>query len=466
MTEYKPNICNIHNCSNPEYKDNMCKDHYEFYSQNPLVNHVIDEKVILDSGKASLKLKMKRRLHSFIHHSFDIPMPLYEHFPLEHVFLAELYSARSNQKDDVEHYTQVIKDFDIPENENIAAMKRILNFKDIETSELGPKEDYLLKKKHLPSMLPPILAVVGFILLFCLFEWVFNNDLQIRGFNLQTLRGLYVQFIPYLYAFAVVLLLGLLVPSQYNYFVERCYNLTMYKGVEDNVRLVNQIRYVKDRKERAGSYYATLQGSSLGSVACTFIVLLSGGTVISWQSILLCVAVSLSITPLVFSFAEMSLYYPVIEATKRKRIEVDLYNADHRGGLKLYHRYLYLVLLYSEGIVSVLSGLIIALPISNAWLILLTILFWNRYVHAGWATINWIRTIIDFHKKKTEEKERLMIDAGSLDNMAKIEWLKKTHATGVIPVVLGVLSMVLIPYLVAQIPDLSKLLELIGVMKP
>lgn len=69
-------------------------------------------------------------------------------------------------------------------------------------------------------------------------------------------------------------------------------------------------------------------------------------------------------------------------------------------------------------------------------------------------------------RKKTEEEERLMIDAGSLDNMAKIEWLKKTHATGVIPVVLAVLSMVLIPYLVAQIPVFSKLLELIGVMKP
>lgn len=444
----------------------MCKEHLEFYSQNPLVHQVIEESMMLNSGEASLKLKLKKHLQSFIHHGFDIPMPLYEHFPLEHVFLSELYAARSGQKDDVDHYKRVIEDFDIPENENIAALKRILNFKDIETSEIGPKEDYLLEKKHLPTMLPLVLAVLGFALLLCLFEWVFNSDLQIRGYDLWALRGLYLQYIPYLYAFAAVLIVGLMIPSRYNHFVERCYNLTMYKNVEDNVKMVNQIRYVKDRKERAGSYYATLQGSTLGSVTSIFIGLLSGGTVISWQSVLFCIAVSLSITPLVFSLAEMSLYYPVIEATKRKRVEIDLYHADHRGGLKHYHRFLYLVLLYNEGVVMVLSGLIIALPISKAWLILLVILFWNRYVHAGWAIISWLRTIVDFHGKKAEENERLEIEAGSLDNMAKFDWLKKTHATRVIPVVLVVLTMVLIPYLVAQIPDLPELMEMTGTLKP
>ena len=466
MVQYQQDKCNIHNCTNPIYKDNMCQEHYEFYAQNPLVNHVIEEKTALDTGKASVKVRMKKHLHSFIHHSLDLPMPLYEHFPLEHVFLAELNSARSNQKEDVEHYEKVIKDFDIPENENIAAMKRILNFKDIETSELGPKGDYLLEKKHLPSMAPPVLAVIGFALLFCLFEWILNDDFQIRGYGFDYLKSFYLQYIPYLYTFTIMLVFGLMIPSLFNHFVERCYNLTMYKGIEDNVKLVNQIRYVKDRKERAGSYYATIQGSTLGSITCIFVGLLSGGTVFSWQSVLLCVAVSLSITPLVYSLAEMSLYYPVIEATKRKRVEIDLYNADHCGGLKHYHRYLYLVLLYSEGIVTVLGGLIIVLPISNAWLVLLFVLLWNRFNHAGWAILNWIRTIIDFHARKAEEKDRLMIDAGSLENIARMNWLKRTHATGVIPVALGVLSIVLIPYLVAQIPDLFKILELIGVMKP
>lgn len=466
MVNYRSHICNIHNCTNPEYKDNMCKEHYEFYTQNPLVQHVIEEKLELGSKNPSLKLRVKKYLHSFIHHGFDIPMHLYEHFPLEHVFLAELYAARSNQKDDIEHYKRVIEDFDIPGNENIAAMKRMLNFKDIETSELGPKEDYLLKKEHLPSMLPPVLAVLGFILLFCLFEWVFSIDLRIREYDLQSLSGLYLQYIPYLYTFAAAMILGLMIPSKYNHFVGRCYNLTMYKNVEDNVKLVNQIRYVKDRKERAGSYYASLHGSTVGSVICIFFGLLSGGTVISWQSVLFCIAVSLSITPLVYSLAEMSLFYPVIEATKRKRVEIDLYNADHRGGLKHYHRYLYLVLLYSEGIVMALGGLILALPISNAWLIMLTVLFWNRFVHAGWSTSNWIRTIIDFHKKKRIEKVRIMIDAGSLENMAKIEWLNKTHATSVIPVLIVFLTVFLIPYLVAQMPHLPELLRMIGLVKP
>lgn len=466
MLKYQPDKCNIHNCTSPNYKDNMCQEHYEFYIQDPLVRHVIEEKIALDVGNSSVKLRLKKHLHSFIHHSFDIPMPLYEHFPLEHVFLAELYSARSKQKEDVEHYRKVIEDFDIPENENIAVMKRILNFKDIETSELGPKEKYLLGKKDLPSMIPPMISVLGFFLLYCFFEWMTPANLVIRGADLSQVYKMYCQFIPYAYAFTFFIILGMMIPSQYNYLIERSYNLTLFKRLEENVDLVNQVKYVKERKGRAGSYYATLQGSSLGIIAVIFFVLLGKGTVISSYAVILCCAVIMSIIPLLFSFSEMALFYPVIESLKRKRVSIDLYNADHRGGLKRYHRLIYLTILYNEGIAIILISLFKALTIPRGWVFLLILLLFPRLNHAGWAIFGLIRSIVDFYLTKNEERSRLIVQEGTVDNMGQSELLNKIYPIGFIPLVLWIVLYVLVPYIVNNLPRWNELLVWLGMSKP
>lgn len=444
----------------------MCKEHYEFYSSNPLTFKIMEEVHALENGYASWRLRLKRVLHWIIHLSFDIPMPLYEHFPLEHIYLAELESLRKRKPVDVDRAKREISDFDIPENENIAAMKRILAFRDIETSELGPKSYYLLGKKDLPSMILPLISVFGLFLLYFFFEWLAPNNLVVRGASFPQVYMVYWQYIPYVYAFALFIIIGMMIPSHYNYLIDRSYNLSLFKRVEDNADLVNQVKYVKERKGRAGSYYATLLGSSIGTTAALFWALLGKGTVITSHAVLLCCAVALSVVPLVFAFSEMALFYPVIESLKRRRISIDLYNADHRGGLKRYHRLLYLTILYNEGIAAVLIALFKVLAIPKGWIVLLILLLLPRFNHAGWAIFGWIRSIVDFYRAKNEEKSRLVVQEGSLENMGKAELLKKVHPIGLIPLALAMVSYVIAPYIINQLPRWHELLVWVGLIKP
>lgn len=466
MIHYKPHICNIHNCSNPEYKNHMCHEHYDFYMQNPAVQRVVYEVESLENKKADGKLKVKRLIQSLFHYSFDIPMPLVEHFPLEHVFLVELNTASHCKQVDSERCKRIISDFDVPENENIAAMKRVLNTRDIETSELGPKEKYKLEKKDYPSMIPIIFTVVGIFLLLGFFEWIVGTVFQVRGANLYTIRTICLQYIPYVCAFAFFVILGLMIPSSYNFFVDRCYNMTLFKRIEDNADIVNQVCYVKERKARAGSYYATLLGSSLGTIVCIFWSILGGGTPFTWQVVFFVLAVAFILVPLVFSFAEMPLFYPVIEHMKRKRVSIYLYNADRRGGLKKYHQFLYKVFLYSEGVAVVLLDVVWNAPISHWWTVLALLFVLPRFNHAVWAVVGWFRSVIDFRRAKAAEMERLQIAEGSKENMEQMELLKKTHATGAVPVLVFVLTSILIPYLVGNLPKITELLQKISINIP
>lgn len=459
MVNYRPHTCNICRCNNPEYKDHMCKEHYDFYTQNPRVARITQERVILESGCANLPLKVKRWLHTLVHLTCDLPMPFYEHFPLEHVYLTELYTIKRSKQVDIERYKKIKGDFDIPENENIAMMERLLNYHDIETSELGPKDKYLLGDKDLPSMLPLILSVLGFFILFTIIGWIAKPDFQIRGVSLEEITSLFRHYIPYVLAFSIVLIIGHTIPSHYNFFVERSYNMTLFEKVEDNVDLVNQVKYVKERKARAGSYYSTLIGLAVGNTVCVFVWLLSGGTILSWTSFLFVSGVAILLFSLFYSFAELVLFYPVIESMKRKRVLIDLYNADNRGGLKRYHWYLYTVFLYSEGVAVLIMTFFWILPISKAWGLLITPILFFRFNHAGWALIGWAHSIKDFNKEKAMEKERLTVQAGSPENLTKMESLKKIHALGIIPALLYMVGAFIVPYVIAQLPEWTDVTE-------
>ena len=454
MINYRPHTCNIHNCYSPEYKNHMCKEHYNFYMQNQIVRRVNAEILLLETGAAGTKLKFKRIIHSIVHHCFDYPLPLVEHFPLEHVFWAEMQTACNSKHIDVERCQKVIEDFDIPENENIAAMRRVLRIRDIETSELGAKEKYQLEKKDYPSIIPLFITVIGLSLLLVFFARIVDSDFQVRNADLNTIRTLFLQYIPFVSVFAVFVVLGLMIPNSFNYIIDRCYNMTLFKNVEDNVDIVNQVCYVKERRRRAGSYYASILGSSLASIIIIFCGILNEDTPFSWKAIVFCIGITLTIVPLLFSFSEMPLYYPVVEHLRRKRVSIDLYNADMHGGLKRYHLYLYKVFLYSEGISIILLDIVWISPFPN-WLIILLILFlMPRFKHAGWAMISWIRTIMDFYREKSTEKEHLLANAGSKENIEKMSLLNKVHATGVIPLVVFLSSSVLIPILVSKLSEL------------
>lgn len=461
MLSYKKDTCNIPGCKEPVYKHHMCKKHYEFYSGNSLITRFIAQEKALEDGTAGWRLKFKVVVQSIFHHALNIPMPLISHFPLEHVFLGELYSLRAYKEIDKRRVDQVIKDFDIPENENIADMRRIMNIRDIESSELGPKEKYLLGRKDMPSLWPIFISVIGFILLFCFFEWIVTADIKIRGASLTQVEAIYQKCVPIGYALAVSVLLGILMPYQYNFFIERCYNMALYKRVEDNADMVNQVKFVKERRARSKGYYWTLYGVVVGITTVIFGYILRGGTVLSWSVIFLCFAISMSIVPLLFSFNIMALYYPVVESMKRKRVAIDLYNADHRGGLSRYHRFLYLTFLYNEGVSISLIMLYSKLPISKWWLILIILMLLKRFNHAGWALISWIRSIVDFYKERRVEKNHLISLEGSSENMSKMEFLNKTYPIGIIPILIFLMCSIIIPYVVNQLPKLIELIECI-----
>ena len=228
---YKDHQCNVPGCDEPEYSHHMCKRHYDFYTENPLTVRFMDAVQALEDGTAGWKLKGKVILQSLVHHSLNIPMPLIKHFPLEHVFLGELYSLRHTKTINTERIQRVIEDFDIPENENLSDMQRVLNIRDIETSELGPKENYLLKKNDLPSKWPIFLSVIGLCLVFCFFQWIAGENFQIRGVGLAQVEAVYRRYFPLACALAGAVFLGVLIPSQYNFFVERCYNMTLYRDI-------------------------------------------------------------------------------------------------------------------------------------------------------------------------------------------------------------------------------------------
>lgn len=462
MPSYKKDTCNVPGCEEPIYEHHMCKKHYEFYSGNPLTARLITQEKTWEDGTAGWRLIFKVVGQSIVHHALNIPMPMIHHFPLEHVFLGELYSLRANKELDKKRVEQVIKDFDIPENENIADMRRIMNIRDIETSELGPKENYLLGLKDLPSMWPILISFIGFILLFCYFEWIVTPDIQIRGVGLLQVEAIYHKYVPIGYAFAVFVLFGILMPYHYNFFIERCYNMALYKRVEDNADVVNQVKFVKERRARSKGYYWTLYGISAGITISILWSLLIGDTVLSWSVIFLCFAISLSVVPLLYSFNIMALYYPVVESMKRKRVAIDIYNADHRGGLSRYHLFLYLIFLYNEGVANSLIMLYSQLPISKWWLILVILMLLKRFNHAGWAFVGWIRSIVDFYKEKHAEKNHLIALEGSSENMSKMEFLNKTYPIGIIPILIFLMCSIIIPYVVNQLPQLSDWIEHIG----
>lgn len=462
MPSYKQDTCNIPGCEELVYEHHMCQKHYEFYSVNPLTVRFMTQEKALEDGTAGWKLKLKVVLQSIIHHAQNLPMPLISHFPLEHVFLGELYSLSAKKAIDRKRIEQVIADFDIPENENIADMRRVLNIRDIETSELGPKENYLLGRKDLPSMWPILISVVGFIFLYCFYDWIVSSDIQIRGAGLAHVEAIYRKCVPLGYALAVFVLFGILMPYQYNFFIERCYNMALYKRVEDNADVVNQVKFVKERRARSGSYYWSLYGVATGVTTAIFWSLLGGDTKLSWSVAFLGLAISMAIVPLLYSFKVMALYYPVVESMKRKRVAIDLYNADHRGGLSRFHRFLYLTFLYNEGVSIVLVMLYSQLPISKWWLILLIPMLLLRFNHAGWALVAWIRSIVDFNKEKHAEQRHLIALEGSTENMSKMELLGKTYPIGIIPILLFLVGSIIIPYVVNQLPQLSDLIENIG----
>ena len=461
--DYKVGTCNVPNCVESEYKHHMCKKHYDFYSGNKITARFMEEMEAIEKGTAGWKLKSKLILQSLVHHALNWPMPLIDHYPLEHIFKAEYTSLKNSEDVDEARVKVVMSDFKSVDNEGVLGMKRLLNFRNIYTSELAEKDTYLFTKKDLPSKWPILISVIGFIVLSVFVKWVVEPDFVVMGVGQDQIKAFYNVNIVYLWALALFMTLGLMIPSQYNFFIEKSLKLTLFEKFEDNLDVINQARFVIQRKALSKDYYILIILSSLSSAIwiCLFFIT-NTNSPFNWKVMLLCVALVLIISPLVYSYSEMALFYPVVESLKKKRIAIDLYNADYRGGLKKYHRYLFIVFLYNEGVALSFVKLFELLPFSIIGCIVLSFVLFFRLNHAGWAIISFVRSLRDFYREKNAEQKRLALMKGSIESMTKMEQLRKIHSIGILPVFSYFVGVILIPYVINQLPKWKELLDFLS----
>lgn len=462
LPNYNEHVCNIVDCDKPIYKSGMCKEHYRFYISSPETADVINEMAKLKSGTASWGLKFKRVLHWICHLVMDIPMTLYEHFPLEHVFLAELKAARKMRGLDTERICKVVRDFDVVGNENIATMKNLMDNADVEHQDFQPKEEYYLTSKNLPARWFPLISILGVLGFSAFYIYMPEYDTQIFYMPFLYVKLLSFKLAPYIIALAVFMMIGLSIPYQYNSFINKCFGLTLFEKLEDNLHVLNEIKFVKERKVRAKGYYASFIGVALGAATICLFDICCGDGGFKWEFIPLAINYTITIIPIIYAFHVMALYYPVMNAFTHKRVSIDLYNSDNCGGLRRYHTFLFLIFIYCEGFSLVLLKIIGTVTMPLGVKILLGLIILMRLRHAGMAIINWIRSVRDFYAAKHIEEDRLASLPGSVENMTMANTLRKTSPFILIPYIIKLIIFIIIPYLINQLPTLQEALVLLG----
>ena len=150
-----------------------------------------------------------------------------------------------------------------------------------------------------------------------------------------------------------------------------------------------------------------------------------------------------------------------MNAFKNKSVSIDLYNSDHRGGLRRYHAFLFLIFIYSEGFAFTLLKIIDTVPMPLGIKLLLGLIILMRLRHAGMAISNWIRSVKDFYAAKRVEEDRLATLPGSVENMNMANALKKNSPFALMPYIVKLIILIIIPYLINQLPSLEEALVLL-----
>lgn len=462
LPNYNEHVCNIVDCDKPIYKSGMCKEHYRFYISSPETADVINEMDKLKSGTASVGLKFKRVLHWICHLVMDIPMTLYEHFPLEHVFLAELKAARKMRGLDSERICKVVRDFDVVGNENIATMKNLMDNADVEHQDYPTKEEYYFTSKNLPVLWLPLISILGVMGFSAFYLYMPEYDTQFFDMPFLQAKLLSFKLAPYIIALAAFMMIGLSIPYQYNFLINKCFGLTLFEKLEDNLHVLNELKFVKERQSKAKGYYACFIGAVLGTATFYLFDICCGESGFKWVLIPLSISYTMTVLPISYAFHVMALYYPVMNAFTHKRVFIDLYNSDHSGGLRRYHEFLFLIFIYSEGFSLILLKIIGTVTMPFGVKLLLGLIILMRLRHAGMAITNWIRSVKDFYAAKQVEEDRLASLSGSVENMTMANALRKTSPFVLIPYIIKLIIFIVVPYLINQLPTLQEALVLFG----
>lgn len=455
--KYDSEKCNICNCSNPIFKDGMCKEHYVFYMQEPTVRKLHERFESFGNGTAGFKSKLKLALQFVIHHAINYPMPFIEHFPLEHIYLGELYllARKKSNTIDIERYRKIIADFDRPENENKAMMLRLLNSKEPEQTQIKDLQSYLFGKKNKPSVWFLVLALVGLILMYLCLKFGVEESFDFCGYTLAEVTVLYKKLFGFLLAAIVVVGIGLFIPSTYNSLIKRSYELTLFEKESDNLDVLNQVLYVKERNDKTSYYYSIVGHLSGLFLAGSIIYFINSSA--SWQSFFLWIGLFVMMSSFLLIHNTMVLFSPVMECMKRKDVKIMLLNPDKQGGLRVFHNFLFRSFIYNEGIIVCLSWLYASF--NNFWmLVLCLLLFVRRANHAGWCVAIYIRSIHLFRKAKRYALEELSLSDSS-ETLIKSDFVKNISCFRAWPTIKKLTTVVLLPYLINQADDILKWLS-------
>ena len=439
---YKKQYCNIKGCSNTIYKNYMCLEHYNFYLPDKHSQKISNDVLAVYDGKGNIRQRLLALFDNLLHHAWDIPRIRYEHFPLEHIYLMAL---KDSDKMDIERVRKVIKDFDVPENENISIMKRVASNLYVEDSPVLSLHEYIFSSKELMSIIPVVISVIGvFASYFILKSQTLCFD-AFLGMNISETLKYYRDITPFVILLLLATLHGCMIPRHYNYIAKRAYDLNLFACVRDNLDVLTQIRYVKERNQRAQTYYYSIYGfmAALSIMALWKYFNMSH---FCWMSLLLVLFNIVAIIPLYYSYSISVLYFPVFEALKRKTPKIDLYNPDHMGGLEVYHRFLLNTFIYNELIIVIIISLY---SFVDSWLlyIIFAFILIARGNHAGWSIYMYISSVVAFKREKRKEINELLVSTNP-DAFIKIEQLDSVYYSLLFRRICKFSIIVLLPYLI------------------
>lgn len=453
--EYNSINCNIPGCLHGIYKNYMCKAHYEFYLSDERIRKISDEIVAVHDGNATWWQMLLSMRDNLLHHTFDIPQVRYEHFPLEHVYLLAL---RYFDKKDVVRCRQVFSDFNIPENENIAMMRRVVNSRNPEEASIGAIEQYLFQSNELISYWYILISIIGCLGAYLILKFCNPWTDIFFGLSYSGVVEFYECVFPYILFLIFMMLLGVKLARSYNYFANRAYDLGLFEMAADNIEVLNQIEYVKQRNQRVITYRLSLLGSMTGVLLLGIYEYFSLSSFnIGTLGIFVCSV--FVVFPLMYIYSISILYFPVFESLKRKHFKINLYNPDHCGGLAEMHKFLFRTFVYNEGIVCVCFKM--GIYFDKWWLyILIGLLVLNRVNHGGWSLVMYLSSVKDYIIAKKNEKLRLLLQNDE-QSFERIEKLGSVSVSKTFNHIGQLIVVLVIPYIINHVDEWYLHLEVI-----
>ena len=454
--KYNNEHCNIKDCKCKIYKNYLCKEHYDFYIRDDKAKQINNEIALLQKHEADFRTKLKKIRHWLGHYIMSIPMSLIEHFPLEHIFLHELHNV--HKENSYSRCCQILNDFNIPENENYAVMEKLVKEKFISEIKLDDESEYFLSKKEKPSLVLLLIAFAGCLLLSLLFTQKISICFLDSNFS-EKVKDIYNQYFIYVIGLMICITISYYIPKLYQPLIKKAYDLSLFVKVENNIKFLLSVQYVKHRNDR--TYLLSLSGVLLAFCFFCYEDVYDLDTSFSFYSLLIYLSLLMIFVPLSLWISTFILYSPIFESMKWHSIQIDLYNTDFYGGMTSYHYFLFLTFLYNEGLISVLFNILreINLPwYAFAGLVILVI---PRCNHAGASLYLYVKSIFLFYKIKRREKQKLLYASGT-ESMYKQEMLDKVSPVKMLRLILQICVLCVLPYIINHLPEPDVLLNFIN----